>query len=57
MAEIYYCPDCGAPLEECSSCAAVSYFCTKCNSLKSKKRILKHPPENTPSDKRENVDK
>jgi len=43
MRKIYNCPDCGAELEELSSCGAESYFCHKCKISKSRKKIKGHP--------------
>ena len=36
----FYCPECKSKLEKISGCGSVSYFCQKCNSLISRKRIL-----------------
>lgn len=45
MKETYYCPNCGSKLERLSGCGAVNYFCSKCNELKSSKKILKEQPK------------
>ncbi|MCY6485571.1 zinc-ribbon domain-containing protein [Clostridium aestuarii] len=45
MNKVYYCPDCGEKLEEYIGCGSKSYFCRKCGSLKSSKRILEQSPK------------
>ncbi|MCY6959052.1 YfgJ family double zinc ribbon protein [Clostridium brassicae] len=52
MSKVYYCPDCGEKLEEYSGCGARNYFCRKCNSLKSSKRILEDAPKDIKQDKK-----
>lgn len=34
-----YCPECGEKIEVCTKCC-VGYFCKKCNSLKSSKKVV-----------------
>lgn len=34
-----FCPDCEAELEKLQACGAASYFCNRCNELKSKSRV------------------
>lgn len=40
MEESYYCPDCSHKLEVMKGCGSVSYFCNKCKTIISRKRIL-----------------
>ena len=40
MEEGYYCPDCGHKLEVLSGCGSVSYFCSTCKLVISRKRIM-----------------
>ncbi|MGL5637714.1 MAG: zinc ribbon domain-containing protein [Cetobacterium sp.] len=35
-----YCPDCGSGLEKLAACGSLSYWCNKCNELKSRKAII-----------------
>ncbi len=37
-----YCPDCGEKISVCSKCCK-GFFCGRCNSLKSSKRIIWKP--------------
>ncbi|WMJ79197.1 zinc-ribbon domain-containing protein [Clostridium sp. MB40-C1] len=52
MSKVYYCPDCGEKLKAYSGCASINYFCEKCNSLKSSKRILEEPPNGNKQEKK-----
>jgi hypothetical protein len=36
------CPDCGVEMEKLQACGSVSYFCHRCNELKSKSRTQTH---------------
>ena len=36
--KVGYCPDCAAAMDKLQACGAASYFCPKCNELKSKSR-------------------
>ena len=35
-----YCPKDGSELEKLAACGAVSYWCNKCNELKSRKDVI-----------------
>lgn len=37
--QLAFCPDCQYEVAKIQACGAVSYFCSKCNELKSKSRI------------------
>lgn len=38
--KIAYCDKCNSELEKLAACGSVSYWCNKCNELKSKKSIM-----------------
>jgi DNA-directed RNA polymerase subunit RPC12/RpoP len=40
MVQDYYCPKCSSKLEVMDSWGSVSYFCTECKTLISRKKIL-----------------
>lgn len=40
MEKSYYCPDCSHKLEMMSGCGSTSYFCHKCKTVISKKKIF-----------------
>ncbi|MGL6120504.1 MAG: zinc-ribbon domain-containing protein [Fusobacteriaceae bacterium] len=35
-----YCSECGDKLEKLAACGSLSFWCNKCNELKSKKTVI-----------------
>ncbi|MGL4947285.1 MAG: zinc-ribbon domain-containing protein [Cetobacterium sp.] len=35
-----YCPECGSELEKLAACGSLSFWCNKCNELKSRKTVI-----------------
>ncbi|MGL4909692.1 MAG: zinc-ribbon domain-containing protein [Cetobacterium sp.] len=35
-----YCPECGEELEKLAACGSLSFWCNKCNELKSRKTVI-----------------
>ncbi|MGL5989399.1 YfgJ family double zinc ribbon protein [Cetobacterium sp.] len=35
-----YCSECGSELEKLAACGSLSFWCNKCNELKSRKTVI-----------------